>query len=110
MTAYSEPVEPTPAGIRCQRAFARLALQLIAVSFSVFFFGPFIWTVLSSFKTVQEIAAYPPTWLPKVWQWQNYVQAWTQQPFDRWTLNTILVTLLSTLGLTLSSAATAYAF
>ncbi len=85
-------------------------LQGLALTFSVFFFGPFLWTILSSFKTLQEIAAYPPTLVPQVWQWQNYVQAWVQQPFGRWTLNSVVVAFWSVIGLTVSSAVTAYAF
>lgn len=88
----------------------QILLQLVALTLCLFFFLPFLWMVLSSFKTVQEIAALPPTWFPKEWQWQNYVQGWTQQPFGRWTLNSVLVTGLSVLGQTVSSAATAYAF
>ena len=92
------------------RTMRQVWLQALALIFSVFFFGPFLWTVLSSFKTVQEIASYPPTLLSHVWQWQNYAQAWTQEPFGRWTLNSLAVAFSSVIGLTLSSAFTAYAF
>ena len=85
-------------------------LQVLALSCSVFFLGPFLWTILSSFKTLEEIAAYPPTLVPRVWQWQNYVEAWVQQPFGRWTLNSVVVAFWSVIGLTASSAVTAYAF
>ena len=34
-------------------------------SCSVFFMGPFIWTVISSLKDASEIATFPPTFLPK---------------------------------------------
>ncbi|MBI3941965.1 MAG: carbohydrate ABC transporter permease [Chloroflexi bacterium] len=88
----------------------QLLLQGIALIFTIFFFGPFLWTIFSSFKNIQEIAAFPPTLLPKVWEWQNYVQAWTQQPFDRWTLNSLVVAFFAVIGLTLSSATTAFAF
>ena len=85
-------------------------LQVLALTCSVFFLGPFLWTILSSFKTLEEIAAYPPTLVPRVWQWQNYVEAWVQQPFGRWTLNSVVVAFWSVIGLTASSAVTAYAF
>ena len=83
--------------------------QLVAAAFSLFFIGPFFWAVASSFKSAEEIGAYPPALFPHVWHWQNYLQADTTA-VGRWTLNSIIVTSLSVIGLTTSCAATAYSF
>src|SRR5690348_1686830 len=48
---------------------------------SLFFMGPFIWTVISSLKDASEIQTYPPTLFPKVWHFENYANAWTRVPF-----------------------------
>src|ERR1700694_4620573 len=32
---------------------------------------PFYWLVISALKTSVEVAAYPPTWFPSEFRWQN---------------------------------------
>ena len=95
---------------RASSVLGQVRFQAVAAAFSVFFVGPYLWAVASSFKTIQEIGAYPPTLFPHVWQWHNYVQAWTQQPLGRWTLNSVIVTFSSVIGLTISCAAAAFGF
>ncbi|MDB5542116.1 MAG: hypothetical protein JWQ89_3843 [Devosia sp.] len=43
---------------------------------AVIFFGllmaaPFYWMIINSFKSSQEVAAYPPTWWPREWHLDN---------------------------------------
>jgi multiple sugar transport system permease protein len=77
---------------------------------SVFFMGPFIWTVISSLKDASEIATFPPTFLPKTWRWYNYPDAWSRVPFLNFYINSILVTGLATFGQTVSATLVAYGF
>jgi N-acetylglucosamine transport system permease protein len=51
---------------------------------------PLAWTVLSSFKTSKEIFASPFA-LPKVWQFQNYANAWNTAGIGGYFLNTVIV-------------------
>ncbi|MBI5160514.1 MAG: carbohydrate ABC transporter permease [Micrococcales bacterium] len=51
---------------------------------------PFLWTVLSSFKTTREIFASPLS-LPAEWQFSNYVTAWDDSGIGAAFLNTVLV-------------------
>src|SRR5690348_17390312 len=56
--------------------------------------------IFTSFKTQFEALAYPPTILPKVWQWHNYPDAWKlpgtwPKGFGRYFLNTIFIASLS---------------
>ncbi len=53
---------------------------------------PYFWMVTGSFKTLKEIIAFPPTLLPKVFQFQNYAEAWGSGPFPRYILNSLIVT------------------
>ena len=57
-------------------------------------FSPFILSFLGTFKTNAELAAFPPTILPKQWQLDNWVRVWNfklpsvQGPvLPRWLLN-----------------------
>lgn len=36
---------------------------------------PFLWMVMSSFKSQRDLYAYPPRFFPKTWKFENYVQA-----------------------------------
>jgi len=52
----------------------RLALRyLAAVLLTVFFLFPIYWLFMISFKTPDEIYAYPPVWWPSSIQFDNYV-------------------------------------
>ena len=51
---------------------------------------PLLWTLMSSFKTTKEIFASPFS-LPKVWQFQNYVNAWNTAGIGNYFLNTVIV-------------------
>ena len=51
---------------------------------------PFLWVVLSSFKTTKEILASPFS-LPAHWSFDNYAHAWTDAGIRQFFLNTVLV-------------------
>src|SRR4051794_34777681 len=97
---------PNQAVARRDHALARLrggiVFYLGVALLSVFFMGPFIWTVLSSLKDSGEIMTYPPTFLPRTFRFENYVYAWTKVPFVNFYTNSIIVTGLACLGQTAS--------
>jgi multiple sugar transport system permease protein len=74
------------------------------------FAGPFLWSVLSSFKGENEILRVPPTLFPKVWHPENYVQVFTEAPFAQYILNTVKLVFLNVVGGVLSAALVAYGF
>lgn len=77
-----------------QESILRKVLRLIAlIVVSIIFLGPFLWMVFTSFKPLAEALRLPPTFLPEVWQPQNYVDAWNSGPFLHYTKNSIIVTL-----------------
>lgn len=71
---------------------------------------PFIWMVLSSFKTNADIGRIPMHWLPAEWMPQNYAKVFEIMPFARFYLNSIIVGLLTTFGALLICSMAAYAF
>ena len=47
---------------------------------TVIFFGllmaaPFYWMIINSFKSSREVVAYPPTWWPTEWHFENVFAA-----------------------------------
>lgn len=73
---------------------------------------PFIWMLLTSFKTVQESNLYPPTIWPREWYPQNYVEAWVKPPntLGRYVLNSVLLSTVGTTIQVVTCALAAYAF
>jgi N-acetylglucosamine transport system permease protein len=57
---------------------------------SIIVIVPFLWVVLSSFKTTKEILASPFS-LPAHWSFGNYVHAWTDAGIRQFFLNTVIV-------------------
>lgn len=52
----------------------RLALRYLgALVLTVFFLFPIYWLFMISFKTADEIYAFPPVWWPETMQWDNYI-------------------------------------
>jgi len=83
-----------------------LGLLLLAIPF-IF---PFWWMATSSFKTYKEIFAYPPTLLPESWHFENFITAFTYQPFARQYLNSLYISLAVTAGVLIISSLSGYAF
>ena len=51
-----------------------LAIRIaLALAVTVLFLFPIYWLAIISFKTPDEIFAYPPVWWPQSIQWQNYL-------------------------------------
>jgi len=71
---------------------------------------PFLWMVSTSLMSDLEVYQFPPRLWPADPQWANYAKALTQLPFDRFFLNTIIVTAVSVAGQLLTCSMAAYAF
>ncbi len=59
---------------------------------------PFVWMLLSSFKTNEELAARPPTWLPNEPTSANYASLFEQLDFARYFTNSAVVAGLVTVA------------
>ena len=68
---------------------------------------PFLWVVLSSFKTTKEILASPFS-LPAHWQFDNYAHAWTDAGIRQFFLNTVIVVGVALVLVMLLGAMCAY--
>jgi multiple sugar transport system permease protein len=71
---------------------------------------PFEWMVVASLMAPHEIMARPLVWMPAVPQLGNYARLAEAIPLGRMYLNSIVVTLLTTLGILLSSSLAGYGF
>jgi N-acetylglucosamine transport system permease protein len=68
---------------------------------------PFLWVVLSSFKTTKEILASPFS-LPAHWSFDNYAHAWTDAGIRQFFVNTVIVVGVALVLVMLLGAMCAY--
>lgn len=101
---------PVVSSARKQYLAGRLVLYIIVIAAAVIFMIPFLWTVLSSLKTPGELYTFPPVWLPKTPQPQNYIEVFHRVTFGIWMWNSTWVALVATFGSVLSAAVVGYAF
>lgn len=89
----------------------RLALRyLLLAGAAVLFLAPLYWMIASSLKPEYDVFARPPIWWPSPPRWQNYVEALTKLPFQRYAINTLIIAVFSVVGYTLSCTVVAYGF
>jgi ABC-type glycerol-3-phosphate transport system permease component len=71
---------------------------------------PLLWTVSTSLKTVRQLSAWPPEWIPNPVAWSNYPEALTMLPFDRYFLNTMVLVVAAEFGALITCSFVAYGF
>jgi multiple sugar transport system permease protein len=86
------------------------AIYIVAIALSITFLFPLFWMATTSLKTMEQAYAFPPKWIPRPVMWENYVRLFTELPFLRFTLNSVLIAVLNTIGVTFSSALCAFGF
>ncbi|HEY3528169.1 MAG TPA: carbohydrate ABC transporter permease [Nocardioides sp.] len=82
----TESRSPWTGGDRAVEATSHALLTI----WSIIVIVPFLWVLLSSFKTTKEILASPFS-LPAHWSFDNYVNAWTDAGIRHFFLNTVIV-------------------
>jgi multiple sugar transport system permease protein len=79
--------EPRPRSL-LRRAWWLYLLLLLGL---VLVLGPFVWMILSSFKSQTELVRVPPTWLPEAWTLDNYDRLFTKLDFTRYFFNSVVI-------------------
>jgi multiple sugar transport system permease protein len=77
---------------------------------AVLMVGPFVWEVLTSFKTFAASIHVPPVLVPNPFDWHNYLTVFQTLPFGSLFLNTVLMTLARTAGQVIFCSLSGYAF
>lgn len=92
------------------KRFRMVMSYLLLISLSVIFLLPFFWMISTALKIPSQIYQIPPVWIPDPITFDNILQGWVYVDFTRYTLNTLFITALATLGTVFSSALVAYGF
>ena len=77
---------------------------------SIVMIFPFVWMVLTCFKTQAESMAIPPQILPSHWGLENFVTALQSLPFVNLYINTALLIVLRVICAVVFSSMAGYAF
>jgi multiple sugar transport system permease protein len=91
---------------RARKAAGYAALTLLAV----FALAPFLWTLSTSLKNIDEVFVYPTRLLPSSLKFSNYTSLWRELPMSRWIFNSAYIVVLAILGKLILSSTAAYAF
>jgi multiple sugar transport system permease protein len=104
--AQVSPVKRTFTKLGVAAIYAVLTIGALLMIF------PFVWMVLTSFKTVADSNAFPPTFLPREWYSENYLAAWMKPPntLGRYLINSLLMSVVGTALQVAICALAAYAF
>ena len=86
----------------------RLILYLILILGAIVAILPFFWMVSTSLMTLGE--TINRQWLPKVPQFENYSEAWTEANFAKYFVNSVIITFVTIAGLLTTSILSGYAF
>ena len=88
----------------------KVTLYLLLFTGCAIMLLPFFWMVMTSLKEESEVLRMPPQWIPKDWQWINYVKAWNVAPFGRYFFNSFVIAIITTIGEVTTAILAAYAF
>ena len=71
---------------------------------------PFLWMISTSLKEGVNVYKMPPEWIPKSPKWSNYTRLFTEFEFQKYLLNSLLLSMLNIIGNVISCSLVAYAF
>jgi len=108
--------EPVPVKGKLYRITGKLGIgdiafngvaQLLLIFWALMVIFPFLWMIMTSFKTDPEIL-FSPWNLPDTLQWNNFSRAWNEAHIGRYFVNSLIVIIPSLAGTLLVSSMAAY--
>lgn len=96
MTSQVEPVAvsgpPRQSGTPHQRGRMRRLVLAVVLGIGAFtMIVPFLWMVLTSVKSPEDLATFPPSFWPDEWVWSNYRDALDAAPFGTYFRNSLII-------------------
>ena len=81
---------------KLQKEPTNVAGSIVILLGSFIMIFPFIWMILSAFKTPGDVYAYPPKWLPSQWNLDNFKKVFEMIPFWTYYGNSIFTAVVET--------------
>lgn len=93
-----------------KKNISTILIYIALILGSVIMIFPFVWMLLTSFKTNAEVMQIPPTILPSNWNFSSFTKALDLLPFGNLYFNTAVMILLRVLCAVLFCSMAGYAF
>ncbi len=77
-----------------RKAIGLLLLAALAFGFLI----PIVWMTVMSFQAGEKMFQLRTEWIPSIWHFENYPNAWSRAPFAQYFLNSGIVSLAVMLG------------
>lgn len=87
---------------------SRISWYLLCAVLSISMLLPLVWMAAIALKSGPDVNRIPPQFLPHEFQWSNFVEGPRTVDFYRLLSNTVVITVLSTVGSVLSSMVVGY--
>jgi multiple sugar transport system permease protein len=101
---------PRPGGGKAKRRASATALHVVLIVAGLMFVFPFVWMILTSFKTLPQLLKAPLSFLPHPFTFQNYIDAWNAVPFAQAYFNSFYIGVLVVIGTIITASMAGYAF
>jgi multiple sugar transport system permease protein len=83
--------------------------HLVLLPLALVMAAPLLWMVVTSLSGLDDTRRFPPR-LPSSLHWDNFSQAWTQEPFGHWMANSAVVSVVGVLSNLVLCSLAGYAF
>ena len=92
------------------KTLARVMAYVVLAILAVIFATPLVWLLSTALKPDEQMAAWPPIWIPSPVRWDHFISAWTVGRFDLYFRNTAFIAVVATFGQLLTASAAAFGF
>jgi len=90
---------PRPSALHQYWPGTRKAIGLVLLAALAFgFIIPILWMTVMSFQAGEKMFQLRTEWIPSVWHFENYPNAWSRAPFAQYFLNSGIVSLAVMVG------------
>ena len=78
---------------KTKRRISQTGLSFLGITVALAFLFPYVSMLLTAVKPKADITDIPPTYLPKHWEWDNFIKVFQELPFGMYIRSTILISV-----------------
>jgi ABC-type glycerol-3-phosphate transport system permease component len=94
-----------------RRILHAIVVYVLVLPGAMLFILPLLWMLSTALKEPKQIFIFPPQWIPKPVLWSNFSEGWNDfLPFNRFLLNSLIITTNNIIGNLISCCLAAFAF
>ncbi|MBB6674637.1 carbohydrate ABC transporter permease [Cohnella nanjingensis] len=93
-----------------RKSLGNIGTYAALVLVSLVMLVPFLWMISTSFKEPQDIFKYPPRFIPKSFNFHNYVEVFDRIPFGSFYVNSVYIAFVVVIGTAFFASLAGYSF